>query len=114
MTTRQRPIGGELGHSALGAAAIVAALAVPVLAQAPAGIPGVLAPGAAPELIQEGYTFTEGPVGTADGGGPFSPGSRKRSNRLLTKPRSRKFSAASSFIFMTAGALRPPKRRRQR
>src|SRR3984957_18638631 len=71
MTTRQRPI-GELGHSALGAAAIVAALAVPVLAQAPAGIPGVLAPGAVPVLVQEGYTFTEGPVGTADGGLYFS------------------------------------------
>src|ERR1700722_3581954 len=71
MTTRQRPI-GELGHSALGAAAIVAALAVPVLAQAPAGIPGVLAPGAVPVLVQEGFTFTEGPVGTADGGLYFS------------------------------------------
>jgi len=72
MTARQRSIGGELGHSALGAAAVVAALAMPVLAQAPAGIPGVLSPGAAPELIQEGYVFTEGPVGTADGGLYFS------------------------------------------
>ena len=75
MTAKQRPIGGE-GYSALGAAAMLAtmlaALAVPVLAQAPAGIPGVLAPGAVPELIQEGYTFTEGPVGTADGGLYFS------------------------------------------
>jgi len=56
----------------LAAAAVVTALAVPVLAQAPTGIPGVLAPGAVPELIQEGYVFTEGPVGTADGGLYFS------------------------------------------
>src|ERR1700730_8416678 len=72
MAARHGPIGGEVGDSALGAAAIVAALAVPVRAQAPAGIPGVLAPGAVPELIQEGFTFTEGPVATADGGLFFS------------------------------------------
>jgi len=74
MTAKQRPIGREVSHSALAAAAVVAALAVPVLAQAqaPAGIPGVVAPGAVPELIQEGYVFTEGPVGTADGGLYFS------------------------------------------
>lgn len=36
--------------------------------QAPAGIPGVVAPGAAAELVQEGFKFLEGPVGTADGG----------------------------------------------
>jgi hypothetical protein len=52
----------------LGAAAILAICTLPVLAQAPAGIPGVLAPGVVPELVQEGFTFTEGPVGTADGG----------------------------------------------
>jgi len=55
-------------HVGLGAAAILAICALPVLAQAPAGIPGVLAPGAATELVQEGFVFTEGPVGTADGG----------------------------------------------
>jgi len=32
------------------------------------GIPGVLAPGVAPELVQQGFVFTEGPLGTADGG----------------------------------------------
>ena len=42
-------------------------LALPAMAQAPGGIPGVLAPGVTPELVQEGFTFTEGPVGTADG-----------------------------------------------
>jgi len=59
-------------NAALAAAVIVAALAAPALAQTPAGIPGVLAPGVVPELVQEGYTFTEGPVGTADGGLYFS------------------------------------------
>ena len=33
-----------------------------------AGIPGVVAKGAAVELVKGGFTFTEGPVGTADGG----------------------------------------------
>jgi len=55
---------------------IIATLApiasVQALAQAPDGIPGVLAPGAVPELVQEGFVFTEGPLGTADGGLYFS------------------------------------------
>jgi sugar lactone lactonase YvrE len=72
MAAKLRPIhAGTRIHLPLGAA-IVALLALPVLAQTPAGIPGVLAPGAAPELIQEGFTFTEGPVATADGGLFFS------------------------------------------
>jgi gluconolactonase len=54
---------------AIGAA--LSALALPALAQSP-GIPGVLAPGVEPELVQEGFVFTEGPVGTADGGLYFS------------------------------------------
>ncbi len=33
-----------------------------------AGIPGVVAEGSMVELVQEGFGFTEGPVGTADGG----------------------------------------------
>src|SRR5439155_65163 len=45
---------------------------LPALAQTPAGIPGVVAPGVVSELVQEGFTFTEGPVGTADGGLYFS------------------------------------------
>jgi gluconolactonase len=56
--------------SAIGAA--LATLALPAMAQAPGGIPGVLAPGVAPELVQQGFTFTEGPVGSADGGLYFS------------------------------------------
>src|SRR5215475_2417850 len=73
MTARQRPIGGEIrAYAALGVAMITAALALPVVAQTPAGILGVLAPGSVPELVQEGYVFTEGPVGSADGGLYFS------------------------------------------
>jgi gluconolactonase len=51
--------------------AVFSALALPALAQSP-GIPGVLAPGVEPELVQEGFVFTEGPVSTADGGLYFS------------------------------------------
>jgi gluconolactonase len=36
------------------------------------GIAGVVAPGSEPVLVREGFTFTEGPVGTADGGLFFS------------------------------------------
>jgi gluconolactonase len=55
--------------SAIGAALIVTAL--PAMAQDPVGIPGVLAPGATPQLVQEGFKFTEGPL-AADGGLYFS------------------------------------------
>jgi gluconolactonase len=53
-------------------AAVVAALAVPVLAQSGGGLAGVLPAGAVPELVKEGFVFVEGPVGTADGGLYFS------------------------------------------
>lgn len=73
MTGRQRPRGGAiLLHSVFGPAMIIAALAAPAMAQTSAGIPGVLAAGAVPELVQEGFVFTEGPVATADGGLYFS------------------------------------------
>jgi gluconolactonase len=49
------------------AATFMAGLIAPALAQSPAGIPGVVAPGLEPQLVQEGFTFTEGPVGTAEG-----------------------------------------------
>jgi gluconolactonase len=52
--------------SAIGAALIATALS----AQAQ-GIPGVLAPGVTPQLVQEGFKFTEGPL-AADGGLYFS------------------------------------------
>jgi gluconolactonase len=57
---------------AVGAAAVVGLLALPVSAQSPAGIAGVVAPGAEPQLVQEGFVFTEGPLGTPDGGIYFS------------------------------------------
>ncbi len=41
--------------------------AAPALAQSSDAIKGVVAPGAKVELVQEGYKFTEGPVGTAKG-----------------------------------------------
>ena len=73
MTASQEQLGSAmLVHSALGVAMIIATLALPALAQAPTGILGVLAPGVAPELVQEGYVFTEGPVATTDGGLYFS------------------------------------------
>ena len=56
--------------NAIGAALLM--LSLPAMAQSSGGIPGVLAPGVTPELVQEGFTFTEGPVGTADGGLYFS------------------------------------------
>jgi gluconolactonase len=73
MTTRQQPIGIlKSCQITLGTVAILVNCVLPGSAQAPAGIPGVLAPGVVMELIQEGFTFTEGPVGTADGGLFFS------------------------------------------
>ena len=51
----------------------------PGLAVSAAGIPGVVAPGTAVELVQEGFQFTEGPVGTPDGGLYFTD---NRANRI--------------------------------
>src|SRR2546430_13568255 len=62
---------GTSMHVALGAATLMALLAAPIAAQT-GGIPGIVAPGVESELVQEGFTFTEGPVGTADGGLYFS------------------------------------------
>jgi gluconolactonase len=56
----------------LAAVALLATASFSALAQPSDGIPGVLGPGAVPELVQEGFVFTEGPVGTADGGLYFS------------------------------------------
>jgi gluconolactonase len=66
-TTYARPV-----IVALAAVATVVLLAGSVHAQSPSGIAGVVAPGVAPELVQEGFVFTEGPVGTSDGGLYFS------------------------------------------
>src|ERR1700747_123460 len=58
-------------HAAAALAAI-ALIALPIPARAQGGIDGVMAPGIASELVQEGFVFTEGPVGTADGSLYFS------------------------------------------
>jgi gluconolactonase len=71
-TTRSLKTHAKRTSAAFGAAAVVALLALPLLAQTPAGIAGVVAPGVEPELAQEGFVFTEGPVGTPDGGLYFS------------------------------------------
>jgi gluconolactonase len=67
---------GRGNHAAAGAAASIALLALlapsVATAQAPSGIAGIIAPGVAPELVQENFVFTEGPVGTAEGGLYFS------------------------------------------
>jgi len=59
-------------RSVLPLAIALAAFTLPLLAQTSAGIPGVVAPGVKPELVKEGFVFTEGPVGTYDGGLFFS------------------------------------------
>jgi gluconolactonase len=50
--------------------------------QRAAGIAGVVAPDAAVELVQEGYAFTEGPVGRSDGGIYFTDSRPSRIYRL--------------------------------
>src|SRR5215471_21326979 len=63
--------GSSLRHATTVLAAVVL-IALPAAARAQDGIAGVLAPGASSTLVQEGFVFTEGPVGTADGGLYFS------------------------------------------
>jgi gluconolactonase len=71
-------------------------LAVPLLLWAPLashaqsaaipGIPGVVAAGAAVELIQEGFVFTEGTVGTPDGGLYFTDTQAKPTRIFRVEP----------------------------
>src|SRR5262252_8902999 len=70
--------------AAAGAMALVGLLALPVSAQTPSGIAGVVAPGVEPVLVQEWFVFTEGPVGTPDGGLYFSDIRPNRIYRLDT------------------------------
>src|SRR5881628_78090 len=63
----RNPAFGTIAGVAL--AVISAAL---LFGQTDSGIKGVVAGNARPELVQEGFMFTEGPVGTADGGLYFS------------------------------------------
>ena len=67
---RSRSSAGILRISRL--AVFVALFTSPAVAQTSLGIPGVLAPGVAPELVQGGFTALEGPVGAADGTVYFS------------------------------------------
>jgi gluconolactonase len=69
-SSRSRSFAGILRISRL--AVFVALFTSPALAQTSLGIPGVLAPGVAPELVQGGFTALEGPVGAADGTVYFS------------------------------------------
>src|SRR3974390_325311 len=62
----------KASHLAWVIAALVGMPSLPALAQPAKGIPDVLAPGTVPELVHEGFVFTEGPVGTTDGGLYFS------------------------------------------
>ena len=71
-TTRHLESAAMRTSAAVGAVAVIGLLALPVSAQSPTGIAGVVAPGAEPQLVQEGFVFTEGPVGTPDGGLYFS------------------------------------------
>ena len=57
-----------LSSIVFGACVALALHTAPLLAQPNSAIPGVIAAGAQPELVQEGFMFTEGPLGTADGG----------------------------------------------
>ena len=82
--TRQFESPAMRRRAAFGAAAVMALLALPVGAQSPTGIAGVVAPGAEPHLVQEGFVFTEGPVGTPDGGLYFSDIRPNRIYRLDT------------------------------
>jgi gluconolactonase len=51
------------------AVALVALIAAAVWLLAPqGGIPGLVSPGVKAKLVQDGFKFLEGPVGTADGG----------------------------------------------
>jgi gluconolactonase len=50
----------------------ISLLFLPVACALAQGIPGVVAPDAKVELVKEDFVFTEGPVGTADGGLYFS------------------------------------------
>ena len=83
-TTRHFESAATRRSAAAGAVVLVGLLALPVSAQTPSGIAGVVAPGVEPVLVQEGFVFTEGPVGTPDGGLYFSDIRPNRIYRLDT------------------------------
>lgn len=61
------------------AAIVAAALIVPLPGYSQTGIPGIVAAVVEPELVKEGFQFTEGPLGTPDGGIYFTD---LRANRI--------------------------------
>jgi gluconolactonase len=65
-----------------GASVALALHAAPLLAQPAAAIPGVIASGTQPELVKEGFMFTEGPVGTEDGGLYFNDNRASKTYRV--------------------------------
>src|SRR5438132_13959993 len=83
-TKRHFESGATPRSAAAGAMALVGLFALPVSAQTPSGIAGVVAPGVEPVLVQEGFVLTEGPVGTPDGGLYFSDIRPNRIYRLAT------------------------------
>src|SRR5258707_5266838 len=70
--------------AAAGGVAWVGLCALPVSGQTPGGVAAVLAPDVEPIRVQEGFVFTEGPVGTPDGGLYFSDIRPNRIYRLDT------------------------------
>ena len=66
-------------RAAVGTTVLIILFIMAAHAQAPSELAGVVAPGAEPELVQEGFTFTEGPVGSPEGGLYFSD---IRANRI--------------------------------
>jgi gluconolactonase len=79
------------------------------VAQQSAAIPGVLSPEVEPELVQDGFTFTEGPVGTPDGGLYFSDIRVNRIHRLdavgKITTRYEQTNGANGLALNKAGAL---------
>lgn len=65
-----------------GACVAFALHTAPLLAQPSAAIPGVIAAGTQPELVQEGFMFTEGPLGTEDGGLYFNDNRASKTYRV--------------------------------
>lgn len=74
-----RCLNGDEVRAAVGTTVLIILFIMAAHAQAPSGLVGVVAPGAEPDLVQEGFTFTEGPVGSPDGGLYFSD---IRANRI--------------------------------
>jgi gluconolactonase len=79
MTAQHRSVSIRM-NAAAGMVAAVSVFALPAHAQT--AIPGVVAAGQTPQLVQEGFTFVEGPVGTADGGLFFSEIRANKTYRL--------------------------------